>query len=786
MVGVGADARRSVWALLLLSAFVLVGLSQGALGASATLERLEFEVISEHAGLPPDSAVVGDVVRIAAVLAPNAETVTADEIEVAFYYEDRITKETARIGSAIVPGFYLAAGSFRRAVVEWNLDLIRPGLYNVFAVGDLDVAIADETPALRTLTVLREGTYVGFLLNEAGRLVAASGTLEGAPVVPLCAMGETVARVHQDYFNDFYRSAKLVEVQVMNLGTSNLELADFMEGDNGEPQLMCWYRSADTDAAGFQELSNACWIMDRSLSIAPGEEKTLRLYFQYTFELDSAELGKAEVIQLKVQARDNSGASISDPVYLPEQGGEIRVFSWADLWTFPDLDACCPTCDVAEEASVSLAPVAVQGVGSLGSASAFLVFHAVDSSAGSSLYANELAMDAGFAPRYYIKETGTRWADPWQPATASQIVAVAAHADANGVVRVFVATEDGNAYGIQDTVYDPSGLFPGQDYHPLWGPVAFPGSGGLTVHNPPLVVKNANMVVFATSRGLFAYNSRSGSLLWQMTDSDKLPIVSAAGAAGHIWFASEDNVYHFEASATSAPNTNEVTRASLTSSIVAKEFADGSVGATFAEGAVALFHNPASGQNPAEITVCTRCEIVALGLGGSSTGTAEIYAASEDDVYRVRAQNATLALVSSDAPCADRPRFQGLPTGIAVLSEPLDAIPRAVFVTTDKGELRSFSASLCEPVEAVLWPTYDAVSGSPSGSQSNYEPFKVTLDDPQPAVLTAPAVAVLDEMDSMSQPLLEVLLFGASDGRLYVYDLTRAGRESWYWDWGSF
>lgn len=802
MVGVGVRLRTSTIVVCCLSGLVLLGLSVSTCGALATLERLEFEIISEFPGsLPADSAVVGDTVRIAAVLTPNGEE--AEEVLATFYYENKITKETAQIGATNVPWSHVAAGSFRRAVVEWNLGNIQPGIYNVFVVGNFEAA-SSENATLKSLKVLKEGRAVGFLLDDAGRLVQASGSLTGELVIPLCAMGEAVARVNQDIFDDqldgrVYRGAKTVTVELTNLGTDTIAVEDFEEGENGEPQLRCSYRIGGEDETAFQELKNACWILNtrstdpeaRTKLADPGEDFTLKLYFQYTFGFENADLGEPKAVQLRLQAYDSDESPLSDPVYVPEKAGETNAYSWVDLWTSPDRVSCCTDCEEEAEGKISLAPVIASWPCQADEDACgfpIVAFHAVESGGASSLHSSEIALSGASSAFQYIKTASARWEEPWKPASGGTIEAIAAIGDPSGVVRVYVATGEGEAYGILDTVYGPSSIFRGQDYSESWGPVTLSG----TVLNPPLVVEDQTMVVFVTSDGLFAVDSQNGDKLWEMKDPDKTPILAAAEADGNVWFASAEDVYHLEARRDSV-SPDAVVRASLTSPIVAKAFSDGSVGAAFAEANFVLFHDPTESGELPEMKACTRCEVVSLGLAGGSAGSAIIYAASEDGVNKgvVVAGNPVIGVDSLQG--CDPPDFEGVPTNIAVLSDPNDlgegdAVPRAVFVTTDAGELRSFTQDLCEPVQVVLWPSYDT-AGAPEPALSKYELLQVTLNDPDlydpaPAVLTAPIIATLDAVDATSgYPLIEVLLFGASDGRLYVFDLTRAGKEDSYWKW---
>jgi hypothetical protein len=343
-----------------------------------------------------------------------------------------------------------------------------------------------------------------------------------------------------------------------------------------------------------------------------------------------------------------------------------------------------------------------------------------------------------------------------------------------------VATADGTAYGIEDTVYDPGDDYPGQDYRVRWQSEAgaLPGK---TILNPPLVLEDTNLVIFATSDGLFAFNSRTGAKLWEMKDADKLPITEAAEAAGHVWFASEQGVYHFEAAGSAvAPSPTDVVRARPTSMIAAREFEGGNVGAAFAVENAILFHDPSVRGEVLQNTPCTWCTIRTIELTGESPELAIIFAATGDVLYRAKVKDREMVIETPAGLCPDKPAWVGIPAGISVVTGEAASEPRAVLVTTDAGYLRSFTPDLCDPVRVVLWPAYEATTGSPSEDESVYESFHVTVDDPASVALTAPVVAVSDALDAKGKPLLELLLLGGSDGRLYVFDLTQAGKSG-YW-----
>jgi len=805
MVGVGARAWKSRAALLLVSC-LCVAVSMGAMGSGAVLQYLEIGVESLHEDLPANTAVTGDSVRIAAVLAPTDETEDASEVDVTFYFENQSTKETGLIGTTTMPGFYAAAGTVRRAVLDWSLENVRPGVYNLFAVGDFEVVLtggedpasAEDNPALEVLTILKDGLYLGFELSRDELLIDTSGYA----VVGACSMGEDVAVIHEDYADDrFYQNAKIQSVRCVNLGTEDIKESSFEPGSDGNRQLRCWFRRLETGASDdYAPLENAFTVVSVAPStVAKGEAFQLNLYVRYPFEFapSATALGESQTVELIIQAYDSTGARpISDSVHIPQPQASVEFFSWADLWTYPEREECCEDsegCLIEDGGTVELQPVVVETDRSGSDDEPWLVvYHTVTRSGASYLYANETGpsdLRSGVA-KSYVETTRARWESPWQPEPAATIASFTAIPDGD-LVRIFVATSDGQAYGIADTVND-KGVSAGQDNVGLWGPIAIPDGGDVLGCFVVRSGQQDDVIVFATSAGLYGYGIRNGGLLWEVADSEA--ILAAAGAGSSVWYATADDVFHFDVPSTgSSPAPARVIplRNPLTSPIVAKEFSDG-VAAVFAEEDNVFFHDPDSLTGLESFEVCTtRCRVTAVSLYGDTVQLAGAYAASVatgPQAFWIQPPQqgtggARTLVTQGECQGSIATVFEGTPVGIAVLPRRGFDEPLAVFLTTELGELRSFSKDLCGPVKAVFWPPFDT-DGTPKTDElaGKYDLYQADLG----AAATAPVIGSLSVTDPAGdESLLEMILVGAEDGLLYAFDLTQAGREDWYWDWGT-
>jgi hypothetical protein len=848
MVGVGTRLRRQTGLIWCLAILGVIGLSICGLGASASLERLEFDIERNYVTpegadpVPADAAVVGDTVQIAAVLRPTSEDGTTDDIRVDFYYENRITRETGFIGSAVVPGFYAAAGTVRRAIYEWDLKGESPGVYGVFAVGDFDISLpepaAGETvadvevdpernPALELLKVLQQGRFIAFPLDADERLLNVSGV----PVFEACMMGEDVGVVSSGHVDPSdggiyskYRNNKIQRVGFVNLGTETITLASFEPGTDDEetPRLRCWYRELQQLKTGpeltaYRELSNAVQVVDPSKSenvsaelyvlAKPGEEGTLPLYIRFPFEFETAaRLADTKQVQLRIQAygsasgENNEVEPISDYVYLPGRTTYSDVYSWTDLWTFPEREGCCSDCEVSDGWSVTVPPVVVERRGtvpSLAGEQVLVVLHAVNTGDTSRLYAHEI----GPTPEsVFINASGRRWnkgpggqeQDAWEPQAGETIAALTATENQDGELLAFVATSDGNAYAIQDTAEATSGFFANQDFVEVWGPVALPGSGELEVLDEAFVVgSDSGTVVFVTSRGLFAYAASEGTLEWQMTDPDRLPIVAAANAGNHIWFASSDAVYAFSVPTLRGEvgNVADVISATLSSGIVAATLGDDPVAVFADEGGYVMFHDAETGRLFGDKEpVCTRCDFTAVTAAGGSADTAVVYAAEKrSGMYRLEKTPGGDEWVETLKPSSTilvGMRWSGNPTGLEVLASSGEL--EVVFLTTDQGELRSLVPDLSASVRVLLWPKFDddGVNQNAEVQSRKLREYYATFEDPVANVLTRPVLASLSttgEGSSAGLSLLQAVFVGGDDGLLYAFDLTRAGRETFYW-----
>jgi len=333
---------RGVLGLLLVLGVLGFYFGQEGSAANAILDKIEIEVKSQHQ-IPVGTAVVGDSVKILAVLKPKMVGTAVEELNIRFFFENRSTKETGLIGQASIPGLLGLQGEFRKAAVVWSPASMEPGYYNILAVGEFETSIGEgET----TLKVLQEGKHFEFVLNSLGVPVDVLGN----EVISRHLMGEDVARMPSGNFQPLaYMLKKEKKFYIVNLGTENITSGDAFN-------LKCEYKTVYNDT--FEELVEGCTVVGLAPgSIGPGEEGQLRLFLQFPFGFQGVVPGESTSVQLRIQATDQGATSpTSPPLYLPNKDESFAVYSWVDLWTYPE-PVGASSGDTGMD--VSLAPVVV-------------------------------------------------------------------------------------------------------------------------------------------------------------------------------------------------------------------------------------------------------------------------------------------------------------------------------------------------------------------------------------------------------------------------------------------
>ncbi|MCK4334930.1 hypothetical protein KAX06_09145, partial [candidate division WOR-3 bacterium] len=577
-----AKRARCVLGLLFIVGILFVCLSQAGNAANAILDKIEIEVTSQHQ-IPVGTAVVGDVVKILAVLRPKVDgTAVEEELAVRFFFENRSTRETGLIGQASIPGLRGVKGEFRKAAVEWDPANMEPGYYNILAVGEFETSVSeDET----TLKVLQEGKYFQFILNSRGVPVADK---QGNVVMSQYLMGDEVARMPSGDFSKLsYRLSREKRFYIVNLGTENIASGDTFN-------LKCEYKTEHKDT--FEELVEGCTVLGLAPgSIGPGEKGQLRLFLQFPFDFEGVRVGEPKKIQLRIQATDQKDVTspTSPPVYLPSTDESLTVYSWVDLWTFPE-PAGASSGNTGTD--VTLSPVVVptwttyrEGK-DLVTNGELVVFHVetTQTEPKSLLYSHAIAVNKVI--NYYIKKQYSRWTDEegevvaWKPPDpAAEILAFTAVKDPQGVILLYIATHDGWVYGLRDNAAK-NPLVP-DNFETIWSqpdqiPIPSEDAEDFILHQPDVVTDadgNPVFVVFSTDVGLFAFDAYSGDLRWKITDSDKIPVTQPPihFTDDDIWFASEERVYHFaDPGVGGIPRPQEAERAAVTAPIALQTYTD--------------------------------------------------------------------------------------------------------------------------------------------------------------------------------------------------------------------
>jgi outer membrane protein assembly factor BamB len=768
------------------SAAILVCACQTVVAADWLLEKIDIEIIhqTEREAIPESAGVIGDEVRILPVLKSTSDN--AGELEVSIYFEDRISREVGLIGKVNIPG--LKRGGIRKGVVIWDTAEMRPGYYNILATGDFESSpsLLGEVP---TVKMLQEGKYIAFLLDDLGQLADP----EGEPFLGLCPMGEDTGRMPEGVsFVSAYKTARAqvahsFQIPVINLGTEGIEgLADFQPGKNGEPQLVCEYRLTgreEEDSAVeevYKRLENTCEVIGVT-KLTAGQEGKITLYFEFRLGFNVTFLGRANGLQLKLQARDEDKDGeryVESPVvYVPaDKDDRLNVYSWVDLWTFPEREGCSAMSALSANEEVTLSAVA------LPTARELAVFHVVNhvenEKTVSRLYSHRVSITDSL--NKLVKKVDPHWvgedgeADWWGPDPAAEIVSFTGATNAAGDILLYLATADGRLHAIRDPAtgdtYDET----------VWSNLAqIPGAtASLTILKPDVVMDasgNPSRVLLGTSAGLFAFDASSGRLLWQIEDKGEVTKPPVHAPDGRIvCFASIKNLYYFSPSdAEARPSLKEDrSETEITSPIVACTV-DGEETAFFARmGTLYVFNLKTEGKK--SLTVCADCRITGLSVINEEETGLRIYATTRTgEIYLVERSRGEYVVKKVDREVCSPPTFRGEPMGSPAIQMDKDG-NLSVFVTTKSGELRAYEGDLCRGLQVLLWPK------APENGYTDdvWIDFKFgSSDEPGPA-WTPPTIGVY--VDKGKGPVIEVLFVGCADGRLYAFDLTRYGRET-YW-----
>lgn len=470
----------------------------------------------DRSSLGLDGAVVGDTVRVSALVTNDGATATG-EFEVDFFFTETISGEHGRLGTQVVSG--LEPGESKRPVVVFDTSAFSPGIYVFSAEADPRDLLSDTDPCDNTaprracdgsaaesqtkytLTIVREGRHISQL------------ALSGA--FPTCPMG------------NIGKNLRVLTVVVHNVGTQPLTSSDlavygyYRQGLNPPAND---FVPLVTDGAGNPvQLTKIVSFPQGgragSISITLNYDTLAQIFAPPSALRESGEvLGRANAAQLRITVQTTDGSGASQDIFLPEQFELAQFYSSVELWTFPQRATCCSSgCT-----SVLSAPEVPAVAGGR-------VFHVARTAAGDVLYV--LKIDTG--------EEKDSWSAPAGKTLSSP---VAFFDEGTNAYRVFVAASDGRVYALEGVDKED-----GDFLVDLWQSVAADQVAKGATHLR-LSSDRAKLIVGSES-GAFVLDAASGQTSRKITSHGGVTSAPAYNATtGDVWLAADEVLWRVPAS----------------------------------------------------------------------------------------------------------------------------------------------------------------------------------------------------------------------------------------------
>lgn len=733
--------------------------------------------------VPEDIAIVGDQIKIFAVLQPVIVQTDpkkyreTGEFLVKFFFENILTNETGFIGSERVRGLPSPANEVVRPAVIWDPSEMVPGYYRITVEGDFEeqawkIKKPDQDTKIKVVAV---GKRIGFFENQE---------------VLRCPMGGDVMSMPDELVGDevdnWKRQKKIVdveekEVKFINLGTEVLEKTDLWG-----KKVHCEWKEPES---GFLEMKDACEIYKHysfpSLSLLPGDIGELWLYLEYPLaqaQIEQKELGAPKEIQLRIRTQ---GDVASPWRYVPDRRSFFKLYSWVDLWTIPERSACSVTEQAIIPGVLDVLPVVVEDEDS----KQLFVFHVVthvvtngsESELCSHLYSHVMKNDTPKDPtekQYVFENVVPRWAEKdkdgntqlvsWTPVPPGRITALTARKNAAGDIILYIGTDQGYIYALKDTVGqgDSTNRF---YYRERWAKNETQGQKiGNVSHTPDVITDDAGnhvRIVFGSTNGLFVMTPEGGAEFPPFTDLGSITQPPVHTENGDIWFATGADVYRLPAGQKSDPV--KYPASTNVSTPLTPAHLDNKDYVFFGRGKH-LYMEATSRSDQRISEVCVDCTTLGVAVASGEKeqlNDAVVYVTADDcRVHKLRFDFVGKEFVEDvlDEDCRP-PVFQGELTGPPVVFQNNAKRVLAVFITTKKGELRAFDENLCQSVKVILWPP----------EQNLQNPKKVEFKFDEDNELRMPVLAEHTTIKSLwTNDKLAALLVASADGMLYAFDLS--------------
>ena len=736
--GRGAGVVRTGRAVGLIVVFCL------CLGAAAqtpgkpdvAVTDIEFEVVpvSSSASRPTlgeNQAILGDTVRVRAVV-QNVGEVSADVFDVAFYFVERTSQETGRIGTATV--FGLAPGQVLKPAVSLDTAQLAPGIYDIVVKADPGNTLQEDAADLCNNEIPR-GACHGEAAKDASEyslaLLREGPTITGVTLIesfPTSRMGPLDL-------------SSPVNVTFYNVGTVTLGF--------GSARADGYYRTSLSDS--FPQEPNLSDLRIRILtsSVKPGEEGRMTIHLSQSDDFgelystvftdpNTLGLGKSSPIQFRVLITPttvSNGVTTSGvprEIILPDKRTLSYFYSDVDLWTFPLRQTSVASSSGALEAGSAVrVPPTLDQEG--------IVYHVLSRLDGDRLYALNANGQALWQKDYPGERLTAVAMGPYDASTASAIL--------------YFGSDKGNLYALRnrrahelETASVPVKYVP--ETLSGW---ASPKSVG-AMATPPVVSSDGTRIIGVSTNGLFVFDKDGNSKLNASGGTTLSDVLKKAGtvtpvfidATREIWFASSRTVYKLAEDGGSLLCTHDAgsdVTALETNTGQTEVYVGTERGLLWALDAGTAKGQDCANKRSLDLKNAVR-GVTAVREKGASK---DLVFVTTDDGYVHRVTDSAGSALA-DTRSKDNLQLGTIKTAPGILTD-ADGKVSAVLVDTKYGQLRAFSPFLDRVVKVEIW-----------GSSVDF-----AFDTESQQEMTAPVVSSQDA----------ILLVASADGYLYAFSLSR-------------
>ena len=497
-------------------------------GADIAVESLQIGLVEgsatvDRSTLSLDQGVIGDTVRVSALVRNDGETPTG-EFDVDFFFTETISGEHGRLGTQTVSG--LEPGETKRPVIAFDTSTLSPGIYAFSAEADPRNVLGDTNPCDNeaprvacsgtsaesadkySITLLRQGRHISPL------------TLRDP--FPICRMGRLQTTLTIEVYNVGTESLSGSDLAVygyyrLGLNPPANEFEPLVTNASGDPAQL-------TKIASFGAPGKA-----GSIVITLNYDVFARLFAPSSTARDAGDvLGQANPVQIRITVESADGSGASQDLFLPAQFELSEFYSTVDLWTFPQRSACCSgTCPAVT--SVPVGPAVAGG----------LVFHVAQEAAGETLHV--LKVRTG-------EEKGT-WSAPTGRTLTSP---VAVYDDGTAAYRIYVGASDGRIYALAGADKDEGAFLTN-----LWQSAA---SDAIVKGSTYLVLSpDKTKLIVGSETGAFILDAATGQILRKVTTHAPVTTAPAyVASTDALWIAVDETIYGLPASgAESTVKVNE-------------------------------------------------------------------------------------------------------------------------------------------------------------------------------------------------------------------------------------